>query len=218
MRVAPIFRRRSWDEAQATFLELRLTRARTSIGIVPLESKRKHTATSWFMLRNALRSARGLWLINVKTVLRFFCYWKKRSKDWKGPVLISHWYHYTSSTLRETRWGVSCILIIKTPPRLTPQDEFPWATLCEPYKVFTKVLALAQTRRRAKAKTTAISINCGSKSKTLKARPQLGCWDCNFENIPCNLVDPASSHTLVSRIKPCMSQYKCFTAKLRMAH
>ena len=32
------------------------------------------------------------------------------------------------------------------------------------------------------------------------------------------LVDPASSHMLVSKIKPCMSQYKCFTAKLRMAH
>ena len=25
---------------------------------------------------------------------------------------------------------------------------------------------------------------------------------------PCNLVDPASSHMLVSKIKPCMSQYK----------
>ncbi len=33
-----------------------------------------------------------------------------------------------------------------------------------------------------------------------------------------NLVDPASSYMLVSKIKPCMSQYKCFTAKLRMAH
>ena len=33
------------------------------------------------------------------------------------------------------------------------------------------------------------------------------------------LVDPASSHMLVLRIKPCMSQYKhpC-TVKLRMAH
>ena len=29
-----------------------------------------------------------------------------------------------------------------------------------------------------------------------------------------NLVDPASSHTLVSKIKPCMSKYKFFTAKL----
>jgi hypothetical protein len=33
------------------------------------------------------------------------------------------------------------------------------------------------------------------------------------------LVDPASSHMLVSKIKPCMSKYKHFcTVKLRMAH
>ena len=33
------------------------------------------------------------------------------------------------------------------------------------------------------------------------------------------LVDPASSHMLVSEIKPCMSKYKrSYTAKLRMAH
>ena len=33
-----------------------------------------------------------------------------------------------------------------------------------------------------------------------------------------NLVDPASSHMLVSKIKPCMSQYELFFVKLRMAH
>ena len=34
-----------------------------------------------------------------------------------------------------------------------------------------------------------------------------------------NLVDSASSHTLVSKIKPCMSKYKqIYTVKLRMAH
>ena len=33
------------------------------------------------------------------------------------------------------------------------------------------------------------------------------------------LVDPASSHMLVSKIKPCMSKYKQpYTVKLRMAH
>ena len=32
------------------------------------------------------------------------------------------------------------------------------------------------------------------------------------------LVDPASSHMLVSKIKPCMSKYKRYTVKLRMAH
>ena len=33
-----------------------------------------------------------------------------------------------------------------------------------------------------------------------------------------NLVDSASSHTLVSKIKPCTSKYKCYTVKLRIAH
>ena len=33
------------------------------------------------------------------------------------------------------------------------------------------------------------------------------------------LVDPASSHMLVSKIKPCMSKYKeLYTMKLRTAH
>ena len=33
------------------------------------------------------------------------------------------------------------------------------------------------------------------------------------------LVDPASSHMLVSKIKPCMSKYKQpYTSKLRTAH
>jgi hypothetical protein len=32
------------------------------------------------------------------------------------------------------------------------------------------------------------------------------------------LVDSASSHMLVSKIKPCMSKYSIYTVKLRMAH
>ena len=39
---------------------------------------------------------------------------------------------------------------------------------------------------------------------------------CNNEDS--NLVDSASSHTLVSKIKPWMSKYKSFTLKLRTAH
>jgi hypothetical protein len=39
-----------------------------------------------------------------------------------------------------------------------------------------------------------------------------------FIYIIVNLVDPASSHMLVSQIKPCMSKCKYFTVKLRMAH
>lgn len=35
----------------------------------------------------------------------------------------------------------------------------------------------------------------------------------------CYLVDPASSHMLVSKIKPCMCKYELNqTVKLRMAH
>ena len=41
------------------------------------------------------------------------------------------------------------------------------------------------------------------------------CFDLNGSY----LVDPASSHMLVSKIKPCMSKYKrLYTVKLRMAH
>ena len=39
------------------------------------------------------------------------------------------------------------------------------------------------------------------------------------ESYSTNLVDPASSHMLVSKIKPCKSKYKLiYTAKLRIAH
>ena len=49
----------------------------------------------------------------------------------------------------------------------------------------------------------------------LGADPELGSMCC-FDGS--NLVDSASSHTLVSKIKPCMSKYKSFTLKLRTAH
>ena len=39
-----------------------------------------------------------------------------------------------------------------------------------------------------------------------------------FSTINTYLVDPASSHMLVSKIKPCMSKYGSSTVKLRMAH
>lgn len=40
-----------------------------------------------------------------------------------------------------------------------------------------------------------------------------------LEVLGCYLVDPASSHMLVSKIKPCMSKYELIqTVKLRMAH
>ena len=51
-------------------------------------------------------------------------------------------------------------------------------------------------------------------------------WVCNVPGAAaswsirtCYLVDPASSHMLVSKIKPCMCKYELIrTVKLRMAH
>jgi hypothetical protein len=41
----------------------------------------------------------------------------------------------------------------------------------------------------------------------------------NYVDKECYLVDPASSHMLVSKIKPCMCKYELIqTVKLRMAH
>ena len=49
----------------------------------------------------------------------------------------------------------------------------------------------------------------------LSVKPGVGIPASGHANAPCsrlaivrNLVDPASSHMLVSKIKPCMSQYK----------
>ena len=44
-------------------------------------------------------------------------------------------------------------------------------------------------------------------------------FDFNATGDESYLVDPASSHMLVSKIKPCMSKYKqLYTVKLRTAH
>ncbi len=69
---------------------------------------------------------------------------------------------------------------------------------------------------RSEAKQTADPIRL-----SLKARVLTGV--ASDEAGPVNrggyLVDPASSHMLVSKIKPCMSKYKLlYTVKLRMAH
>lgn len=69
-------------------------------------------------------------------------------------------------------------------------------------------------------------------SQTKRAKPSQAThtkWNSTLCHIHCvcvqrtnnggYLVDPASSHMLVSKIKPCMSKYKLvYTARLRMAH
>ena len=52
------------------------------------------------------------------------------------------------------------------------------------------------------------------KTSTIKS----SCLHVGTIHLGSNLVDPASSHMLVLKTKPCMSKYKYYTAKLRMAH
>ena len=55
-----------------------------------------------------------------------------------------------------------------------------------------------------------------SKNKWLGFQNRAASWRTDVNS---NLVDSASSHTLVSKIKPCMSKYKrLYTVKLRTAH
>ena len=55
-------------------------------------------------------------------------------------------------------------------------------------------------------------------TQTNKSRKKVLARSCEKEK-GSYLVDPASSHMLVSKIKPCMSKYKHFyTVKLQMAH
>ena len=73
-----------------------------------------------------------------------------------------------------------------------------WGLLAPLTSRFLSVLSLDMYDRRAR---------CGS-SRAPPASAE-----------ECYLVDPASSHMLVSKIKPCMSKYKLiYTVKLRMAH
>ena len=64
------------------------------------------------------------------------------------------------------------------------------------------------------------SYNCLPKLTTCLAAPDLRCNDVFRAALleDSNLVDPASSHMLVSKTNSCMSKYKFYTAKLRMAH
>jgi hypothetical protein len=72
-------------------------------------------------------------------------------------------------------------------------------------------------RRRLPKLLGFIATRCNER----RARSSLGatCDAAPLAHADSYLVDPASSHMLVSKIKPCMSKYKqVYTVKLRMAH
>jgi hypothetical protein len=72
--------------------------------------------------------------------------------------------------------------------------------------VFEGLLSLVNERRSGRGETSFPATCVGA---TRSPRTETDSY----------LVDPASSHMLVSKIKPCMSKYKQIcTVKLRMAH
>ena len=85
--------------------------------------------------------------------------------------------------------------------------------LCEPKPSWLQVMK-AQVRRRPAHASVA---SCLCDLSYLGKPNYLAAASRPLEDS--NLVDPASSHMLVSKIKPCMSKYKwLYTVKLRMAH
>ena len=54
-----------------------------------------------------------------------------------------------------------------------------------------------------------LKLHCGANDYDMCG--QVIAMPCDLEQLQSvNLVDPASSHMLVSKVKPCMSQYECF--------
>jgi hypothetical protein len=85
--------------------------------------------------------------------------------------------------------------------RLFVPYRFGWRVLQDTRKEVARRLSSMSLRRRASIVVSVVS--------PFDAPEVLGCY----------LVDPASSHMLVSKIKPCMSKYELIqTVKLRMAH
>ncbi len=63
------------------------------------------------------------------------------------------------------------------------------------------------------------SLSVLASPKRLPAMLRLCSFMVGYVEEECYLVDPASSHMLVSKIKPCMCKYEQIqTVKLRMAH
>jgi hypothetical protein len=92
-------------------------------------------------------------------------------------------------------------------PLVSPPAVFPLASLigiCKVARNKTKLIRMLEI------------VSCrGWALRVCSPWRALGC----LEVLGCYLVDPASSHMLVSKIKPCMSKYELIqTVKLRMAH
>ena len=109
-------------------------------------------------------------------------------------------------------------MFLACPARL---GGLPWPMASLPVLSDAECHAWARAPRPSLAQATHLSLD----TNDCRARLDLAClWlDGAHAGVgvakECYLVDPASSHMLVSKIKPCMCKYELIqTVKLRMAH
>ena len=119
-----------------------------------------------------------------------------------------------------SQWRLQILLRVSFAPLAVSLHCGPWlencaslgGALCEPKPSWLQVTKAQVRRRPARASVARCPCDLSYFGKpnylVAASRP--------LEDS--NLVDPASSHMLVSKIKPCMSKYKWYTMKLRMAH
>ena len=97
-----------------------------------------------------------------------------------------------------------CVLVILT--------GYKWCYCCC-FQYLVVVIVLCELSfwnlaiRQEVASTFLINVVFAQLAESKRGLPRLQSLRCQH----INLVDPASSHMLVSKIKPCMSQYKSFT-------
>ena len=107
-----------------------------------------------------------------------------------GKLSVVSWWALLFVRRSYSRWG-ACILV--TENRLATDGEV-WSDACQPrcWRLFAKDFEKSSSSRCGKSLVLF----------TLRSRALLSFALASY------LVDPASSHMLVSKIKPCMSKYK----------
>ena len=131
--------------------------------------------------------------------------------------------------LAASRWGVLCVLLTEGARRASPRPPQPLRPTTHTYTA-DHTITPATIRAAPAAGGSGAWCARARAPGPVSAPPSPGggaappprCLRVGapaFDVKGSYLVDPASSHMLVSKIKPCMSKYKLlYTVKLRMAH
>ena len=129
--------------------------------------------------------------------------WLCVNSVWKSTICKSYFYG------ERTPSGEASLHLRR---QLTNYTSNYWYVLCESMSSWLQV---TKTSHRA---IRPVCLRCAAESYFFGKPYYLLLAACGRRLEDSNLVDPASSHMLVSKTKPCMSKYKWYTMKLRMAH